>query len=259
MSVRIPIHSIPGLDACSRLVHGISPRCADHEDGSVEPLRLGREDMENASAEHRRWFLQSLGIEHDRLFLAKQVHSDRVVVIDRDSMTPAQVGQQEADALVTNLRNIPLGVMTADCVPIILYDEKAHAVGVVHAGRRGTQQGILSRTLDAMKVIYGSRPERMVLGFGPSIGPCCYEVDDDCIAPFQNRGGGWRAFSTPGKPGKFMLDLWMANRMEAERAGIGPDRIHLHGECTACRTDRWFSYRKEGQTGRMITLAMLKD
>ncbi|MGP0565250.1 MULTISPECIES: peptidoglycan editing factor PgeF [unclassified Nitrospina] len=259
MSVRIPNQPIPGLDVCSRLVHGVSPRCAVHEDGTVEPLHLGRDEMESASVEHRRWFLQSLGIEHDRLFLAKQVHSDRVVVIDRESMTPAQVGGQEADALVTHLKDTPIGVMTADCVPVILYDEKAHAVGVAHAGRRGTQQGILTRTLDAMKVIFGSRPEQVVMGLGPAIGPCCYEVDEDCVTPFKNRDGGWQAFSTPGKPGKYMLDLWMANRMEAERSGILPDRIHLHGDCTACHPDRWFSYRREGQTGRMITLAMLKD
>ncbi|CAI2717337.1 peptidoglycan editing factor PgeF [Nitrospina watsonii] len=258
MKVRIPIHSIPALDSCSRLVHGISPRCLEREDGTIEPLRLGRDDQPDVSRDHKRWLLQSLGIERDALFLLKQTHSDRVVVIDRDKMTPAQVGMQEGDALVTHLKDTPVGVMTADCVPVIVYDRKVHAVGVVHAGRRGTQQGILTKTLDAMKVVYGSRPEQMMVGLGPAIGPCCYEVDEDCVAPFRERGDSWRDFATPGQAGKYWLDLWTANRMQAERAGIAADRIHVHGGCTACHTDRWFSYRKEGQTGRMITLAMLK-
>lgn len=257
---RLPIHTIPGLQTQPHLVHGVSPRCLKHEDGRVEPLRLGREQgAYDASAEHKKWFLQSLGIEARELFLVKQVHGDRVVVIDQPELTPERVAEREADALVTHLTDKPIGVMTADCVPVILYDPKNHVAAVVHAGRKGTQLGIVTNTVDAMKVVFSCRPENLVMGMGPAIGPCCYEVDAPCVDPFKARFESWRDLVRPGDaPGKYWLDLLAANRMEAQKAGIPGEAIHQYGECTACHTDRWFSYRREGQTGRMITLAMLQ-
>jgi len=260
MKARVFSHTIPGLETHSRLVHGVSPRCLEHENGEREPLRLGRDGGGyDVSADHKKAFLQSLGIGTEDLFLVNQVHGDRVFVIDRPEMTPAQVAKQSADALLTHLRDKPIGVMTADCVPVILYDVTNHAAGVVHAGRKGTQMGILAKTVDAMKVVYGTRPENLAVGLGPAIGPCCYEVDGPCVQPFRERFANWRQFVSSGaEPGKYWLDLLTANRLDAQGAGIPATAIHQHGECTACHTDRWFSYRREGQTGRMITLAMLR-
>ncbi len=172
-------------------------------------------------------------------------------------MRPAEVAKWEGDALITSLTGKPVGVMTADCLPVVLYDPKNHAVGVVHAGRLGTQQGILSACVKAMKEAFGTRPESLSMGMGPGIGPCCYEVDADCILPFQERFEGWEKLVSEQNDGKFLLDLVAANVEDAKGAGIPPENIYGSRECTACNVDRWYSYRKEGTTGRMVTLAML--
>ena len=97
------------------------------------------------------------------------------------------------------------------------------------------------------------------MALGPAIGGCCYEVEDSCIEPFREQFMGWEKFVTANSSGRFMLDLLKANEVDAVEAGILKENIHRSGECTSCNNDRWFSYRKEGTTGRIVSLVMLRE
>lgn len=229
------------------------------EEGVREELLLGRRDDPKSSLQHRHLLLENLNIDSKEIFFVKQVHGDRIFVLDDPQQSVDQVEQEEADALITHLTEKPIAVLTADCVPVILYDPEKHVVGVIHAGRKGTQMNIVSKTMSMLSQVYGSRSQDVVMALGPAIGGCCYEVEDSCIAPFKENYREWKDFVIAHSQNKFMLDLLKANAMDGARAGISKENIHQSGECTSCNNDRWFSYRKEGTTGRIVSLAMLRE
>ncbi len=259
MKFPLKTHSIDGFSYFPRLVHAFSPRSFEREKGVREELLLGRKTDPRSSPQHRQWLLENLNIDSKELFFVKQVHGDRVFVLDDPQKSADQVEQEEADGLITHLTDKPIAVLTADCVPVILYDPEKHVTGVIHAGRKGTQMSIVSKTISMLSKIYGSRPEDVVMALGPAIGGCCYEVEDSCIVPFRENYRGWEDFVTSNSQSRFMLDLLKANAMDGVGAGILKENIHRSGECTACNNDRWFSYRKEGTTGRIVSLAMLRE
>jgi purine-nucleoside/S-methyl-5'-thioadenosine phosphorylase / adenosine deaminase len=258
MEFSLKTHSIDGFSYFSRLVHAFSPRSFEGEKGVREELLLGRNDDPRSSQQHRHLLLENLNIDSKEIFFVKQVHGNRVFVLDDPKMSVDQVELEEADALITHLTEKPIAVLTADCVPVILYDPAKHVAGVIHAGRKGTQQGIVSKTISMLSRTYGSNPGDMVMALGPAIGGCCYEVEDFCITPFRESYQGWKDFVTANSQSRFMLDLLKANEMDSARAGVLKENIHRSGECTSCNNDRWFSYRREGATGRIVSLAMLR-
>ena len=203
--------------------------------------------------------LENLNIDANEIFFVKQVHGDRIFVLNNSEQLPEEVEQEEADALITHLVEKPIAVLTADCVPVILYDPEKHVAGVIHAGRKGTQMNIVSKTISILSRSYGTRPQDLVMALGPAIGGCCYEVEGSCIVPFRETYPDWDDFVVTNSQNKFMLDLLKANEMDGVQAGISIQNIHRSGECTSCNNDRWFSYRKEGTTGRIVTLAMLLE
>lgn len=257
MKVLIDSTKIPGLEEIPDLVHGFSPRNYKIPGESKGDLLLGRDGQPGSSSNHLGWFLRSLNIETDEVYLLKQIHSDRIYALEDPSATSAQVASVEADVIVTHLGGKPIAVLTADCIPIIVCDSRLHVVGVVHAGRRGTAENILFKTVAFFKDRYGSQPENIIVGMGPGIGGCCYEVDEPCIRPFKKNGPRWKRFVKQIAENKYRLDLFQANVEDSLTAGVPPGNIFRSGQCTACETHRFFSYRKEGETGRMMALAML--
>lgn len=258
MRFSLKTHTIDSFSFSSNFVHGFSPRSFEREKGVREELLLGRKSDPRSSSQHRQLLLENLNIDSKELFFVNQVHGDRIFVLDDPQKSSDQVEQEEADALITHLAERPIAVLTADCVPVILYDPGKRVVGVIHAGRKGTQMRVVSKTISMLSKVYGSRPKEVMVALGPAIGGCCYEVDDACIAPFRENYRGWEMFVTANSQSRFMLDLLKANEADAMRAGILKENIHRSGECTSCNNDRWFSYRKEGTTGRIVSLAMLR-
>jgi YfiH family protein len=258
MEFSLKTHSIDSFSHFPHLVHAFSPRSFEKEEGVREELLLGRKTDPRSSQQHRQLFLENLNIDSKELFLVKQVHGDRVFVLDDPQKSVDQVEQEEADALITHLTEKPIAVLTADCVPVILYDPEKHVVAVIHSGRKGTQSRIISKTISILSGSYGCHPKNVVMALGPAIGGCCYEVEDPCIIPFREHFQGWKEFVTGNSQGRFMLDLLKANEADGVEAGITKENIHRLGECTSCNNDRWFSYRKEGATGRIVSLAMLR-
>ena len=182
---------------------------------------------------------------------ARQVHGADVIRVERGGLAG------HADALVTTRPGLPLCISTADCLPIVLYDARGGRLAVVHAGWRGTVQSVAPAAARAL-IQAGSAAADLVVAIGPSIGPCCYEVDEPVIERLEGAFPEvWEAWAIPKGPGKWMLDLWRANLDQLGGLGVQPERIDLLRLCTGCRPDMLFSYRRERGAGRLVTVAAL--
>jgi YfiH family protein len=179
----------------------------------------------------------------------KQTHSDVVRFIEG---LPAR--RLAGDALATDRRGILLVIRTADCLPILLADEKRRVVVAVHAGWRGTSLGILARVVRELGGRYGSLPSSLTAVLGPCIGPACYEVGEDVRTSFKEagRGGDAAVFRPPesrrpGASGKYLLDLRAANRLQLAAEGVPPGAVFDMPLCTHC-DDRLLSFRRDRDT-----------
>ncbi|HLH03643.1 MAG TPA: peptidoglycan editing factor PgeF [Bryobacteraceae bacterium] len=173
----------------------------------------------------------------------RQVHSGDVLLAgdfaDREC---------EGDALVTTEINRPIGVRTADCVPVLLLDPGTRAVAAVHAGWRGTAASIVSNAIEEMQRAFASQPCELEAAIGPCIRVCCYEVSDDVAARFPEANIRRSAGSRPH------LDLAAANRDQMIRSGLAPEHIFDCELCTFCRAELFYSYRREpADPGRMLS------
>ncbi len=189
------------------------------------------------------------GLPADGFAFARQVHGADVAEVAE----PGSVGS--ADVLMTDRSGLPLAIFTADCLPIIVYDRRERRLAMAHAGWRGTVLAAGRVAVGAL-VQAGSRSDDLVAAIGPSIGPCCYEVDGPVIERFDAAfPGQWQTWVTPKGPGKWMLDLWKANEDQLVAAGVSDARIDNPRLCTACRGDLFFSYRRGRGEGRLVAIA----
>ena len=160
----------------------------------------------------------------------------------------------EGDGMKTAEKEAFLGILTADCVPILFVAPEAKIVAVVHAGWRGTLAGIALKMIRLLNSQHGISPDRIEAALGPAIGPCCYEVKDDVSRPLVERWGKISDLCVEHRDGKTYLDLRRLNRAILEQAGVRPQHIYQVGPCTSCAPDEFFSYRREkNQTGRQIS------
>jgi YfiH family protein len=268
------------------LAHGFSTRAGGASELQISRgraaktesvLNLGLTDWDSRKrvAENRKKFFRALGAEALRPVTLRQIHSD---VVHRVEARTASAEAPQGDALITQDRGLLLVVQTADCVPILLADTRKRAVAAIHSGWRGTLRRIAEKALGRMRMEFGTRPEDVIAAVGPSIGRCCYEVGPDVAkefgaqfpeargwfdGPFDALEAGendpnWLPWLTMRPPGhappspKVQLDLLAANRWILENAGVPAARIVCSDFCTACRTDLFFSYRREHTTGRLM-------
>ncbi len=181
-----------------------------------------------------------------------QIHSDIVNVVEK-----FDIGlKKDGDALITNLTNTPLLIFTADCVPIALIDKKNKAIGLIHAGWRGTYSKIVKNTIDKMIEQYNTNPEDIVSVIGPSIGRCCYEVSEELIEKFNtiltNKDEKFYII----KEGKYHLDLWNVNEQILKECKVKKENIINLSICTSCESDRFHSYRKHDKTNERIGMIL---
>jgi YfiH family protein len=192
-------------------------------------------------------------LELSRAAFLRQVHGAGVRRVD----DRADGFAGEGDILLTETPGLPLAIFTADCLAIILVDSRAQRLAVAHVGWRGTVKGAAAAAMRALTAA-GSQPGDLVAAIAPSIGPCCYEVDRPVIDPLRRAfSREWTEWVREVGDGRWMLDLWAANASQLEAAGLSRERIVNPRLCTACRSDLFFSYRKEGSTGRLVTVAAL--
>ncbi len=187
----------------------------------------------------------------------KQIHSTQVVIFDSPVKTGV-IPEGEGDALVTNQPECLLVVRTADCVPVLLVDHKTGVVGAIHAGWRGAVGGIVLQTIQTCVEHFGSDVAHLHVAIGPSIGPCCYEVDAQVIEPLKIGYPDWLGMLQETTAEKGMLDLKKLIWHQVLASGIPEQQVDRIEECTRCRDDLFFSYRREGQVnGTMMSGVML--
>lgn len=221
-------------------------------------LNVGLHVADDAEAvvSNRKIIAEAIGIPLTHWTFAEQVHGDRVAIV-----TAADAGKgtllrdtaiEASDAFITKENGLCLAAMYADCVPIYFYDPVNGAIGLAHAGWKGTVMRIAEKTVQAMTASFGSQVDQLWTVIGPSIGACCYEVDEHVVSRIRQLDlDDGLFFSTPG--GKYLLNLQEVNRQLLQKAGILPSHIELSQMCTSCRTDLLFSHRREqGATGRML-------
>ncbi len=181
-------------------------------------------------------------VKRDDIYMPIQKHTDKVIVLD--SLEP-KIG----DAVVTNKKGILIGVQVADCVPILLVDKKKYAVGAVHAGWRGTAEGILKKTITRLADRFFSSPSDILIAIGPSIRWCCYGVGYEVVENVQKTTGLGDYIMNKGE--KYCLDLATANKYQALSSGVSSENIWMSDECTFCLPQKYYSYRfAKGHTGR---------
>lgn len=277
----------PNLARLKWLVHGFSTRpggeseLATGERGRAKTekvLNLGYTDWdarERVTANRERFF-RAIGAAKMKAMTLRQIHSDVACSVSAGVEIGAEV--LKGDALFTREPGVALVVQTADCVPVLMVDTKQRAIAAVHSGWRGTVKRIAQKTIGRMQMEFGTRPEDIVAAIGPAIGSCCYEVGGDVAkefhaqfanarewfdGPFDALAAGesdpnwlpWLTMRPPGHPPpapSVQLDLIAANRTLLMEAGVRTENISASGFCTACRTDLFFSYRRERETGRMM-------
>jgi len=218
-------------------------------------LGPGGGDSPEVVGENRALLAGALGLGTGMLKTVRQVHGTEVYVLKDPDAGPPLDGY---DAVITGLAGPAVGVLTADCVPILLYDPAGRAVGAVHAGWAGTVGGIAGSAVRAMAAEYGSKPEDILAAIGPSIGPCCYEVDEKVVSPLMRNVRIDDGLINATRPGHWLLDLWETNVRMLVSAGMPRANITVMGLCTACNTSRFYSHRGSGgRTGRMMAVARL--
>jgi YfiH family protein len=241
------------------LIHAVSTRHGGVSRGPYASLNLSTstgDDRANVNANYQR-LAQALGVPRERFTTTWQIHSSRVVRATRETM-----GEMidKADGIICDVPGLPLTLRFADCTPLIVYDSRRHAVGLGHAGWRGTLANMATALVEAMTAAYGSDPSDLTAVIGPAIGPCCYEVGDEVVQAVRVLPVADKLLSSPGNgsggPAREHFDLWAANRWQLEQAGVGA--VEAAGVCTRCRRDTFFSHRGDGgQTGRFAAVVML--
>ena len=206
----------------------------------------------------------ALDLQIDHLVAPQQIHGNQVALVgvadrgrgafDRESALP------ETDAMITSEPGVVLFVSAADCVPLMFYDPKQKAIGIAHAGWRGTSGHVGVRAVRAMTEAFGTKAGDLRVGIGPSIGPCCYAVGDEVIQILGTSLGAIGGLVAETGDGRLSIDLWQANAIDLVLAGVNPRNIEISGICTACHLDAFFSHRAEhGRTGRFGAFIALKN
>jgi YfiH family protein len=218
-------------------------------------------DDHAAVLENRRRLATALGV--GRLTVADQQHGSRVAVVDaagagrgHDGVADSAGAFPATDAMITNRPGIALTTLVADCAPLVLFDPVNRAVAVAHCGRLGTVRGTLPKTVEAMAASFGSAPEDLLAGIGPTIGADSYEIGDaeaaEVTAAFGDAG-----LLKPTRPGHCTLDLVGALRIQLRQAGVKDANVHDMAVDTRTATDEFFSDRAARPCGRFMAVAML--
>lgn len=206
------------------------------------------------SISNRNNFLSALGIDYRGLICAKQSHESNIICVREADKGKGALSYEssipDTDGLITERKNLPLAVFSADCPSIFLYDSTLKAIGLIHAGWRSTRGHIAGKAVKLMQREFNTNPEGLCAGFGPAIRKCCYEVSSDFSGPLD-----------PGmikRGSRYYFDLIGVNKKELLDSGIKEDNIFDTEICTSCRKDEFFSFRKEGKPcGRLMSVMML--
>jgi YfiH family protein len=279
----------PALAEISWLIHGFSTRLGgvsaipDSRRSRAE-LNLGKVLWDTAAnvEENRKRFLESLRAAGMRLHSQEQIHSDLIREIEK---VPAPGSKPRGDGLITARKGLLLGILSADCLPVLLVDVRRRVVAAFHCGWRGTARRIAQKGIGRMRLRFGSRPEDLRAAIGPGIRACCYCIGEEVAEQYQTqflysssilhvhtphkkfldkkyalmRNEPWRG--SPSRDGRIIhLDLVEANLRQLEDAGLGRSQIYAEVSCTSCHPELFYSHRRDaGHTGRMLSVIGIRS
>lgn len=254
----VAYYTFPSLERYGELLHGVTTRHGGVSTGPYSALNLTKSvgDAPEAVEENLRRVAAALGFRREDLASPTQRHTAHVKRVgpgDRGAIC------EGCDTIITDAPGVPVLLRFADCAPILIYDPVHRAFALVHSGWRGTVQAAVRAAVEALAGAFGSRPRDLIAAIGPSIGPCCYEVGDDvtdAVRAAFDRADDLLPRAADG--GRHHFDLWAANRRWLEQAGVG--QIETAEMCTACRTDEFYSHRREkGKTGHFGAVMALRE
>lgn len=244
-------YSFPSFDAVDGIRHGFSTRLGGVSTDRFASMNLSftRGDSEDAVRENFRRFCTAIGTRAEDVVVSAQTHTTNVYNVtaaDRGRGVTRERGYTDVDGLITDEPDVVLCTQYADCVPLFFVDPVRRVVATSHAGWRGTAGGIGRVTVDRMVSDYGSRREDILCGIGPSIGVCCFEVDEPVYDEFCKVTQFDDGCYTDDGNGKFHIDLWEVNRRILMDAGISAHHITVTDLCTRCHPDVLWSHRACG-------------
>lgn len=254
-----PLH----LSHLADIEHGFFTRNGGVSKGHFSSLNtaFSSGDREENIQKNRGRIMQHFQLLPQQLYTANQIHSAKVIVLDHNHTLEPQQG----DALVTNRHGLALGIMTADCAPILLADAKHCVIAALHGGWKGLQQGIIAQTLQFMEQL-GAERQYIKACIGPAIGPCHYRVGKEIVEQFTSQKAEYKKFFTPAKQltaidGDFSFNLWGLALHQLQQEAIAAHCLNL---CTYLHEDMFFSYRRamhraEKEYGRQLSVIVLKE
>jgi hypothetical protein len=255
-----------------------STRQGGYSEGRYGEFNINRYcgDDEESIRRNREALCHLLGVEDDRLLMPHQVHRTEIVVVDeallRLPVEERALRLEGVDALMTDVAGVCIGVSTADCIPVLLYDKKLRAVCAIHAGWRGTVQRIVEKSVQRMAEVYGTQPCDIIAQIGPGIHLESFEVGDEVYDAFAQAGFDMEPISrkfpqhdgeSPSHstllPSKWHIDLPECNRLQMVKAGVAENKITVSPVCTFKQSDMFFSARRLGiNSGRIFTGILLR-
>ena len=266
ISAGVPFLKYPILEKEGLVEHGISTRLGGVSEGFLGSMNLSytRGDDPAHVDENYRRIAVAIGVKPEHMVCTHQTHTTNVRIVTREDAGKGVTREKDytdVDGLITNVPGICLVTFYADCVPLYFVDPVKKAIGLSHSGWRGTVGKIGKVTVERMQKTYGSDPKDILAAIGPSICQDCYEVSEDVIVKFQKsfEEKYWPELFYQKENGKYQLNLWKANELVFEEAGILKKHIAVTNVCTHCNPDILFSHRTTGnKRGNLSAFLALK-
>lgn len=267
MADGVPYLSFPMLEKTGIVRHGFSTRMGGVSTGVYATMNfafLKGDDPDHVRENYRR-MAKAIGVDEERMVLSWQTHTTnirRVTEDDAGKGITRERDYQDIDGLITDVPGMTLVTFYADCVPLYFLDPVHRAIGLSHSGWRGTVARMGQVTMEAMGREYGSKPEDIIAGIGPSICQDCYEVGEEVAAEFRGAFSKeyWPELLREKPNGKLLLNLWRANEIVLLEAGVKADNIQITDICTHCNPDYLFSHRTMGnERGNLAAFLSIKE
>lgn len=258
----VPYFQSTIIAQCDFLTHAFCTRQGGASRDDYSSLNMSFREGDDEYTVLANWskLAKAFSIPVEQFLVPNQVHGDGILVIQSQGRYFSSREKLDYDAIVTCRPGLAICIKTADCVPVFIVDKMRKVIAVVHAGWKGSALNICAKVIRLMESQYGSQPHDILAAIGPSIGPCCYEVDSVVAESFKTQKDHESFLSPQKEKNKWLLNLPEANRRQILACGVPDKNIETSGFCTSCRQDLFFSHRASGGvTGRQINFMMIKE
>lgn len=245
----LQLYNFTNMSACPGLAHGVFSRLGGGSRPPFDSLNMSAGVGDDADTVNHNRQAAAACLGNAPIIFLNQIHKDDILVFPKDGPAPDPLRKRRGDAMITDRTGLLLAVKLADCQGVILHDPDKKVVAAVHSGWRGSVVNIIGKTVARMQAGFGCVPEKILAGVGPSLGPCCAE--------FVNYKNELPEHFWKYRDERNHFDFWKISRDQMTAAGLPEKNIEIAGICTSCRTDLFYSYRKEGRTGRFTAVVGL--